>query len=64
MEEKKKIAEAEAREVMEWFHNECKKITEKYKDIPGIDKGIREEKELAHQAHEKIQEIKKKYNLD
>ena len=63
MEDQKKIAEAEAQKVMDWYRDECKKIAKKYKNTFGMDNGIIEEKELTRQAYEKIQAIKRNYNV-
>ncbi|MBU5451105.1 hypothetical protein [Acetivibrio sp. MSJd-27] len=64
MESKKKIAEEKARKVMEWYSKESKKIADKYKDIPGMDNGVSENKKLTQQAFRKIQAIKKKYDIE
>lgn len=63
MENKKEIAEAEARKVLEWYERESRKVSEKYKNEPGLDTGAPEYKELTNQAHRKIQEIRKKYGI-
>lgn len=60
---KKKMAEIEAQGVMDWYNQEIKKISDKYKDILGMDNGIKEQKRLTLEAYEKVQEIKKKYDI-
>ena len=64
MENKKEIAEKKAKEVMDWYNQESKKISAKYGDIPGMDNGAEEQKRLTQQAYEKVQKIKKEYGID
>jgi len=60
---KKIIAESEAKKVMEQYYQESKRISDKYKNFPGIDHGVNEQKKLIEKTHKKIQGIKKKYGL-
>lgn len=63
MEDNKKIAEAKAREVMEQYHRESKKICEKYANSPGFDNGAKEQKALTEKTFNKIQALKREYNI-
>ena len=63
MEEKKKKAEYEAKKLMDEYYQESKKISDKYKNESGIDKGYTEQKKLIEETHEKMQEIKRKFGI-
>lgn len=63
MEKTKKIAESEAKKVMEQYYQESKRISDKYKNFHGIDNGADEQKKLIENTQKKIQEIKRKYGI-